>query len=113
MIYALTQKDVEWIGNAAAVIGGGVTAWDESDNGHMLPMWIKDATGREYLGTMPGIDIPLVCEPEWVNNLIRKCEEDIKEMERDDYYVSKRDVFIDPLKDRANQIKKFLSYDSE
>jgi len=50
-IYALTKKDIEWLGNAPAVAGGGITAWDEADNGHVLPDLIQQVTDRPYLGT--------------------------------------------------------------
>jgi hypothetical protein len=55
-IYALTQKDVEYIGMAASVGGGGITAWGDDDNKHSLPEIIRRHVprGYEYLGTMQG-----------------------------------------------------------
>lgn len=50
-LYALTRKDVEWIGMAASVGGGFVLRSDEGD----IYSITKAVTGREYLGTMAGL----------------------------------------------------------
>jgi len=74
MIYALTERDVAWIGNAAAVAGGFVTAWGEEDNASALPVIIRRKTGRQSLGTMPGLDTPIEAD---INGIIVEAERDM------------------------------------
>jgi len=108
-IYALTKKDIEWLGNAPAVAGGGVTAWNEWDNGHILPQIIQQVTGRPYLGTMSGLDFPKPLEDGDIDLILRRAKEDLEKTKKSDYYMDRRERFIDPLERRIRQIEEWIS----
>lgn len=76
-LYALTEDDVTYIGNAAAVAGGFVTAWGDEDNGSALPAIIRHKTGRPYIGTMPGVDAARPIPPETVQEILSAGDADI------------------------------------
>lgn len=70
-IYALTQRDVQYLGNAPAASGGFITAWGELDNALALPCLVNVITGRPFLGTQPGLDIPLVVPQRDIDQILR------------------------------------------
>ena len=107
-IYALTRKDVEWLGNAPAVAGGGVTAWDEADNGHPLPEMIRHVTGRPYLGTMSGIDFTRPLEDGDIDLILRKAKEELEDKKNNPYFQGDEDIYIHPLERRIRQIEEWL-----
>ena len=61
-LYALTAKDVQWLGMAPGVAGGGVTAWGAGDE--PLSDIVRAHTGRDFLGTQEGISTRSLVSPE-------------------------------------------------
>jgi len=108
-IYALTRKDIEWLGNAPAVAGGGVTAWDEADNGHPLPEMIRHVTGRPYLGTMSGIDFPKPLEAGDIDLILRKAKKVLDIKKSNSRYQDNPEIYIQPLEDRIRQIEEWIN----
>lgn len=109
-IYALTKRDVQWIGMAAAVAGGGVTAWNENDVCPILHEDIEEMTGREFLGTMPGLDSEKKVSKENVKKILERSKKDLLSMKKDDYFLVRNhyDIYIKPLNYRIKQIEKWM-----
>tara|TARA_Y100000034_G_C6855199_1_gene388530 strand:+ start:1013 stop:1384 length:372 start_codon:yes stop_codon:yes gene_type:complete len=72
-IYALSTKDVQWLGMSLAT-NGGITAWGEEDNGLILPDIVREVTGRNFLGTAPGLDKPIRVPHRVVRKILNRSE---------------------------------------
>lgn len=70
-IFALTSRDVQYLGNAPAASGGFVTAWGELDDALALPCLVDVISGRPFLGTMPGLDIPIEVPQRDIDQILR------------------------------------------
>lgn len=106
-VYALTKVDVRWLGTMPATAGGGVTAWGPEDNAHMLPEIIKQHTGREYLGTQPGIEKEIPISETEVNQILKEARDWIKKFESEGAVIDPK-IYTEPCRDRIKQIKEWL-----